>query len=271
MRLNSLGPSTYAITVSAFVLFSLFSTFSNAQDDGPPTSSLPIPRSHLTNEERAQAVRIGAKGLLDSTPPLSFRSSSSDTEQSSGQGMTYGLSFYNPMRHSQEISGVVGTDNPQIWAPQLWSGKYSDVLSNVLSSVESVDDNNPNSRLAIVTIYNYQRDETIRRLVDLAQNKITKEKILGGSRAPLAHVERRVAESLVLTDPRIVALLGPDVRDVEVGTLLTTTQDPRDEFYRQRVVLTTLKTSRGYPQNLPKIFVNLTKAAVIIHDARNVE
>ena len=134
----------------------------------------------------------------------------------------------------------------------------------VLSSVEIVDDNKPGSLLAIVTTYNYNRNETTRRLVDLVQNKVVDKQTTKGDGAPLAKVEKKAVEALVLDDPRIIKLLGPDINDVEVETLLTRTQNSEDQFYGKRVVVALLKTSRGYPQYLPKIFVNLTDSKVVI-------
>ena len=267
MFCNAIGLLTYSISISAFVLFSLFLTVTKAQDNTHPTSHLPVPHSHLTGEERDQAVNIGTRELRVATVSLPSRSSSAAIVRCSTDDMGYGYCRFDFMGHSQEISKIsriIGTEEPGAGLGALGTGESFDELINVLSSVESVSDNNPNSRLAIVTIYNYKRDETIRRLVDLVQSKVVEEKVIEGSRAPLADVEKKVAEWLVLTDPRIAEFLGPDLHDVKVGMLLTTTQNPQDEFYRQRVVLTTFKTSRGYPQNLPKIFVNLTNSSVIV-------
>ena len=133
----------------------------------------------------------------------------------------------------------------------------------VLSGVESVDANAPDSRLALVTSYSYERNATIRRLVDLNTNTVVSESVTEDTSAPLAEIEKSLAQFLVLRDKRIVDLLGHDVVDVSVETLLTSAFDPDDRFFRKRVVLALLKTSRGYTSNLPKIFVDLTDSQVI--------
>lgn len=134
----------------------------------------------------------------------------------------------------------------------------------VLSSVESVDDNSPDSRLALVTSYSYDRGATIRRLVDLHKNTVVTEYVTDDSSAPLAEIEKSLVQYLVLQDQRIADLLGEATNDITVEMLLTSTTNPDDRFFRKRVVLTLLKTSQGYARNLPKIFVNLSDSAVVL-------
>ena len=135
----------------------------------------------------------------------------------------------------------------------------------VLSGVESVDDNNPATRLAIVTTYSYESNETTRALVDLVKNELLTTQTTIGTSAPLADVERDTVERLVLSDPHIAEHLGHDIGAVEVEMLLTRTQDRTDPFYNKRVVMAIMKTDNGYLR-LPPIFVNLTDLEVIILD-----
>ena len=210
-------------SVAALLLSLSISTVMRAQDSGHPASNLLIPKSHLTDEEFDQAVKIGTRGPIIT-------------------------------------SFVCGPDLQRCF---MFLEK-SPEETTVLSSVESVDDNNTESRLAIVTTYNYTRNETTRRLVDLDRSEVVDEQTTKGSSAPLAEVETEVAKALVLNDPRIAKFLGPDMDGVEVEILLTGTQNSEDKFYGKRVVLALLKTSRGYPQSLPQIFVNLTDSEVVI-------
>ena len=87
-----------------------------------------------------------------------------------------------------------------------------------------------------------------------------------GSIASLAEIELETAKELILNDPRIAELLGEYIDDVEVEMLLTSTGSPEDVFYQKRVVYTMLKTSMGYPEIVPKIFVNLTDLEVVIDE-----
>jgi len=136
----------------------------------------------------------------------------------------------------------------------------------VLSRVESVDDNAPGSRLALVTSYNYNRNVTIRRLVDLNKNMVVHEKITDGSSAPLAKLERTFVEQLVLEDQRITSHLGEFKDQVTVEMLLTTTQNPEDPFHQKRVVSVLLKVKQGYLVNLPSIYVSLSDAKVFVEE-----
>ncbi|MCY4375863.1 MAG: hypothetical protein OXC31_19075 [Spirochaetaceae bacterium] len=141
----------------------------------------------------------------------------------------------------------------------------SSEATTVLSSVESVDDNNPSTRLAIVTTYDYQSNETIRSLVDLVKGELLTTRKTSGSSAPLAEIERATAERLVLSDPHITEFLEADVDGIEVELLLTRTQDPKDQFFDKRVVMALLKTRSGYLR-LPPTFVNLTDLEVVTLD-----
>ena len=141
---------------------------------------------------------------------------------------------------------------------------FSTQPPTVLSTIENVDDNSPDSLLALVTSYSYAENKTIRRLVDLKTNTVVEEYVTVESSVPLAKVERAAVRSLVLRDPRITDLVGALKNDLTVEMLVTTTQDPTNRFFQKRIVLALLKTSRGYLTNLPKIFVNLSDTKVVL-------
>ena len=135
----------------------------------------------------------------------------------------------------------------------------------ILSSVQQVSNNDPDSFLALVTIYNYDRHETIRRLVDLNRREVVSEKVSKGGSAPLAEVEKLAAEALIRNNARIAAWPSlNDMEDVELEFLLASTPNREDPLYGQRAAAVIFKTSRGYPQTIPKVFVSLTNARVII-------
>ena len=139
-------------------------------------------------------------------------------------------------------------------------------LRIVLSDVESVDDNNPESQLALVTTYHYDTNQTIRRLVDLKKSEVVNEQVIDEGSASLAKIEKEVAEFLVRDNTQINDFLGAAKNELKVETILSVTKNPESQFYRKRVVLVLLKTSHGYPQFMPKIFVNLTDLEVVIQE-----
>ena len=136
----------------------------------------------------------------------------------------------------------------------------------VLSSIESVDDNTPGSRLALVTSYSYDRNVTIRRLVDLTENVVVQEQVTDDSSAPLAELEKNAVEHLVLIDDRIANLLGEDKDHVTVEMLLTRTRNRDDRFFGKRVVSVLLKIPQGYLVNIPNIYVNLSNVEVVLQE-----
>lgn len=136
--------------------------------------------------------------------------------------------------------------------------------TTVFSGVEMVSDGKPDSRLAIITTYNYERHETTRRLVDLNRKTVVEEHVSSDGSAPLAQVELVAAEHLVLADSRVRELLGSSFDGVQVGFLRTGTTSPDDPLFGKRTVAASFKTERGYLVGLPLVVVNLTDAKVVL-------
>lgn len=166
---------------------------------------------------------------------------------------------------AEELSRAVLLGAPEALTLSVFSLRdKANGFTTVLSDVSTVDDNSPDTHLAIVTTYSYDQNETMRRLVDLERNEVIDEEITPGGAAPLAKVEKDFARALVLSDERIVERLGEDRSEVEIEMLLTSTEDPESEFFGNRVVLVIFETPRGYPQNLSKVFANLSASTVVI-------
>jgi Cu2+-containing amine oxidase len=136
----------------------------------------------------------------------------------------------------------------------------------VVSNVQAIDETKAEGRQALVTIYQYQDNVTLRRLVDLKESRIVSEERSTQSTPPLAPVEQDYARALLLANERVAQLLGP-MRDVtKTEFLLTHTSAPDSPFYGKRVVGALFRTPRGYLANAPKVFVNLTDGAVVLQD-----
>ena len=167
---------------------------------------------------------------------------------------------------SDELNLAVEIGANEVFSQNQVSILHMDSQRIVLSDVESVDDNNPESQLALVTTYHYDTNQTIRRLVDLINSKVVNEQVIDGGSASLAEIEQVAAEFLVRENTPINDFLGAAKNELKVETILSVTKNPESQFYHKRVVLVLLKTIHGYPQFMPKIFVNLTDLEVVIQE-----
>ena len=133
----------------------------------------------------------------------------------------------------------------------------------VVSSVEGVS-TETSRRLAVVTLYQYEGNVTIDRLVDLDTGTVVNERSAQGVGAPVADVEADYAQSLLMADNRITQLLAPFGGEASLSVRLHSyNRDPSDPLYGKRVVDALISTPDGYVTGL-QIHVNLTDATVII-------
>ena len=139
----------------------------------------------------------------------------------------------------------------------------------VVSGVEMAlgDKDDPESVLAIVVTYNYERHETSRRTVDLKQKRIVREDILGDASAPLATVEKDEARRLVLANARVRELLGSHLAAVEVGFLQPTLEDAGHPYFGKRIAHALFTAGSDY-LGLPAVLVNLTDGEVLVEERR---
>ncbi len=80
-------------------------------------------------------------------------------------------------------------------------------------------------RFAVVTLYQYDRGATVRRLVDVRSRAVVRESTTDNDTPPLARVELEYARALGLAEPAIVERLGPWRDQVEVEALVSATSD----------------------------------------------
>ena len=123
----------------------------------------------------------------------------------------------------------------------------------VLSSIESIDDKDPQLRLVLVTTYNYGNGTTTRTLVDLESTSVFEKRTTRDGIANLTEGEANEAKALVLRDARVKEILGESNLEAEVDVLLMRTLNPNAEFYGGRVVMALLRTRLGYIASQPKI------------------
>ena len=200
--------------LTAIALSLLAAVGVSAQQADHPAGGLPIPRSHLTPEDRARAIRIATGVAVEPGLTPSF----------SRAGRT--------------------------------------VVSRVEMTVGDKDD--PESLFAIVTMYNYERHETIRRLIDLLRARIASEQVANDGSAPLAPVETDQARRLVASDSRIPQFLGASLDNVDLEFLNPLITDTRHPCFGKRVALVLFKNARGYLSGPSLVYVNLTDDAVVI-------
>ena len=133
----------------------------------------------------------------------------------------------------------------------------------VLSDVRSAEPSEDGAPLALVTLYRYADDTTLRRLVDLERGEVVDEIEAEGVSPPLSRTEAELARALLLEDDGVLEILGGDVEAVEFEFLLTRTIDPEDPLFGRRVVYPLFNTERGYLPGSGEVVVDLTSGEVV--------
>jgi Cu2+-containing amine oxidase len=133
----------------------------------------------------------------------------------------------------------------------------------VVSRVQAVGADKVDQRLAVVTLYQYEGNLTLNRLVDVNSGQVIEEDRISGAGAPVANVEGEYARSLVMADSRVQKLIE-NVQGASVTLLLTNISDPASPLFGKRVVNALINTPEGYLTEVPRISVNLTDATVIV-------
>jgi hypothetical protein len=136
----------------------------------------------------------------------------------------------------------------------------------VISNVQAVGVGKTDKRLALVTMYQYEGNIAINRLVDLSTGVLVSEERVPNGSAPIAQVEIDYARSLVLADERVAALLSPFHDAATLEFILTTTADPNSPFYSKRVFGVLIKTPGGYLSVRQRIYADLTDGKVVIEE-----
>ncbi|MCC6888656.1 MAG: hypothetical protein IT536_08995 [Hyphomicrobiales bacterium] len=134
----------------------------------------------------------------------------------------------------------------------------------VVTDVQAVGVDQTNARLAVVTLYQYEGNLTVNRLVDLTNGRVIDEDRIQNGGARFTNVEHQYARELLLRDDRVRRLVEPLQGRATFDFLLSVTPDPNNPLYGKRVVNVLIGTPEGYLTEVPRISVNLTDAAVIV-------
>jgi hypothetical protein len=136
----------------------------------------------------------------------------------------------------------------------------------VVSIVEPVDKkSDPEGHLAVVTLYQYNGDITIRRVVNLNSGTVVNETSAERQTPPLAAVEVELARGIALADPRIAGVVAPFSDRLNVEALVASTSDPNDPLFGHRVAYLLFRTPEGYLADIGEVFVDLTTARMEVH------
>jgi Cu2+-containing amine oxidase len=135
----------------------------------------------------------------------------------------------------------------------------------VVSAVEPVTEKGREGRLAMVTLYQYNGDVTIRRIVNLDSGAVVSEARAERQTPPLAPVEVELARGIALADPRIADAVAPFSDRLKVEALVASTSDRNDPLFGHRVAYLLFRTPQGYLANIGEVFVDLTAARLEVH------
>ena len=134
----------------------------------------------------------------------------------------------------------------------------------VVTDVQAVGVDKTDQRLAVVTLYQYEGNLTVNRLVDLNSGRVVEEDRIQNGGARFTNVEQQYARELLMGDERVRRLIEPLQGRESFNFLLTTTPDPNNPLYGKRVVNVLISTPEGYLTEIPRISINLTDAAVVV-------
>jgi hypothetical protein len=210
-------------------------------------------------------LRAGALGLTMSACMLAGASAQDPQQDHPAAGLSIPQSSLTPAEHARAIALA----EPQA-AISTASALHPDAVHArsgpnrvVVTDVQAVGAET-SERLAVVTLYQYEGNVTVNRLVDLNSGRVVEEDRMQGGGARFTNVENEYARQLLLADERVRRLVDPLQGQVTFNFLLSTTPDPTNPLYGKRVVNVIINTPEGYLTEVPRISVNLTDAAVVV-------
>jgi hypothetical protein len=198
----------------------------------PSVNDLPLPEPELTDQEKLEAVLLAAPELP---------------------------------HFAAHFSGTPAT--PELAAERFARASADDPQKTVVADVQLLHQGeapDPRRRLALVTLYRYDGDLTIRKTVDLTNDVLLDTWSTPHLTPPLTRLEHDAARALALRHPEIRAALGPKIRDVTVEALLIRMPDSSDPLFGRRVVSLLFRTPEGYLYIGREVIVDLTDSAVLL-------
>jgi hypothetical protein len=210
------------------------------------------------------SLRAAALGLTFSVCILAG-AGAQDQSQHPAAGLSIPQSSLTPAEHARAIalaepSSSVSTAN----ALHPDSARNSGINRVVVTDVQAVGVDKTNERLAVVTLYEYENNTTVNRLVDLNSGRVVDEDRIQNGGARFTNVEQQYARELLMADERVRRLVEPLQGRESFNFLLTTTPDPNNPLYGKRVVNVLISTPEGYLTEVPRISINLTDASVVV-------
>jgi hypothetical protein len=135
----------------------------------------------------------------------------------------------------------------------------------VVTNVEAVGVGKSDSRRAVVTLYRYDGNVAINRLIDIDSGRVLRDERLPNGAAPVAEIETEYATTLLQANPRVRQLMAAIGNDAAFSfRLAPQTADRRNALFGKRVVSAQIYTADGYVGGAPAILVNLTDGTVIV-------
>ena len=134
----------------------------------------------------------------------------------------------------------------------------------VVSTVQAVGGGKTTSRRAMVTLYRYNGNVVVNRLIDIDSGRVIQEVRLPNGSAPVADVETEYATTLLRANEQIRQLLATIGNDATFTFRLLPTTDRRNALFGKRVVQAHIRTPNGYVGGIPTILINLTDGSVVV-------
>ena len=208
------------------------------------------------------SLRAGALGLAVTCCILA----SASAQDHPAAGLTIPQSSLTPAEHARAIALA----EPQA-AISTASALHPDAVHArsgpnrvVVTDVQAVGVDKTSERLAVVTLYQYEGNLTVNRLVDLNNGRVLEEDRIQNGGARFTNVESEYARQLLMADERVRRLVEPLQGQQQFNFLLSITPDTSNPLFGKRVVNVLINTPEGYLTEVPRISVNLTDAAVVV-------
>ena len=134
----------------------------------------------------------------------------------------------------------------------------------VVTNVQAVGVGKSSSRLAIVTLYRYDGNVSINRLIDIDSGRVIREERMQNAVAPMGDVEIEYATTLAQKNEQVRDILATLGDGAQISFRLQTINDRRNPLFGKRVMAAAFQTPDGHVGGLPLIQVNLTDGTVIV-------
>jgi hypothetical protein len=210
----------------------------------------------------ATSLRAGALGLAFGFGILATAAA----QDHPASGLSIPQSSLTPAEHARAVALAepsAAISSAAALHPEATSARNSPNRV-VVTDVQAVGADKTDQRLAVVTLYQYEGNLTVNRLVDLTSGRVIEEDRIQSGGARFTNVERQYARELLLRDERVRRLVEPLQGRETFDFLLSITPDPNNPLYGKRVVNVLVGTPEGYLTEVPRIYINLTDAAVVV-------